>query len=548
MKRRWLLVIGIAIGSSLVIAPDSARAWDPSTTHTGMLEAGATRSAMHLRWMETSALGRGLFSDLRIDPDRLAADDRRVLSLVIHETHADIGARPLGGPGSCPSADAPPSTQLFCVDEDLWEQSAIGWLRLGMVAEVMPVARQVHHFLDREHPDALTWSDPELPAGTLRQRQAANGEPIAGILTGSNFAGRSDSAIAWLVDPNDPLAPPQTFAHLELASTATSRAERDHQLALGLIGVGALIHVVQDLGVPAHARGDATAFFSPLSPAYGDRGLPLQEFVRLEYGRRDLPGVAKGIPSAAPSGIPLTSTLLGHLLGDAAYEGLATQASQRYFSESSVPAPQFIESTLTAQEAATALLQPQSGEQPTIDAVEAEGAMLSPWPSDRGYLLSSTGRALAAFDLDLDGRVRLYLDEGVYREQATALVPEVVDVTRSLLDLLWPAWPDMFVSSNDAKLTIPETWTGGRLITFVETAKGERTARGEVAITPGELRIDLPEVEKGQHIVLVLLVTREPGPPIVLEHVLGVEAAMPVPPPLPIVPYPLDDRGDDRGR
>jgi hypothetical protein len=542
MNVRWLFVfaLGLPVALGLAIAPTPARAWDPSTTHSGMLEAGATRSALHLRWMDASALERGLFSDLRIDPDRLAPDDRRALTLAIHEAHADVGARPLGGPGSCPPADAPPSTQLFCVDEDLWEQSAIGWLRLGMIAEVTPVARQVHHFLDREHPEAPTWSDPQLSGATFRQRQArANGEPLAGVLTGSNFDGQSDSAVAWLADPNDPLAPAQTFAHLELASTASSRAERDHQLALALIGVGALIHVIQDLGVPAHARGDATAFFSPLSPALADRGLPLQEFVRMEYGRRDLPGVAKGIPTTPPTGIPLATTLLGHVLGEAGYEGLATLASRRYFSESSLPAPRYLEATMTAQEAATALL----GEQPTIDPVEAEGALLSPWPADRGYLLSSTGRALSAFDTDLDGRIRLYLDEAVYREQATALVPATVDVTRSLLDLLWPAWPDMTLSRTSAKLTIPASWTSGRLIAFVETKRGERTIHGEVAITPGSsMQIELPQVEDGQRIVLVLLASREPGPPIVLERLIGVEPAMPVPPPLPIKPYPLDDR------
>jgi hypothetical protein len=532
MKKRRVLSL---LAATLAIAPTHARAWDPSTTHPGMLEAGAVRSAMHLRWMEASGLERGLFSDLRIDPDRLTADERRVLALAIHQAHADVGARPLGGPGACPPADAPPSTQLFCVDEDLWEQSALNWMRLGMVAEVTPVARQTHHFLDREQPESPTWSDRELSATTLRQREArANGEPLAGTLTGSNFAGQSNSAIAWLSDATDPLAPPQTFAHLELASTLPTRAERDHQLALALIGVGALIHVVQDLGVPAHARGDATAFFSPLSPAPGDRGLPLQEFVRIEYGRRDLPGVAKGVPSTVPSGIPISTTLLGHVLGDAGYDGLATLASERYFSESTLPDPRFLELGMTAQEAAAALL----GEQPAIDPVEAEGAVLSPWPSDRGYLLSSTGRALSAFDTDLEGRIRPYLDEAVYREQATALVPATVDVTRSLLDLLWPAWPDMLVSSRDATLTIPEGWTGGKVIAFVETRRGERRAVSEVAITPGQdLVIAMPKVGIEEHVVFVLLATRDPAPPIVLERVVGLVAPVMIPP-APIVPMP----------
>src|SRR5690606_31959916 len=159
------------------------------------------------------------------------------------------------------------------------------------------------------------------------------------IATGTNFEGKAPTALAWLDDPDDPLAPLATWEHLARASTAASQAERDHELALALIGVGALLHVVQDLSVPAHARGDASAFFAPLSPIAGDRGLPFQEFVRVEYGRSDLPGLslARGTSNTPPEGVPLAQTLIGHLLGEHGYEGLATVANQRFFSESSVP-------------------------------------------------------------------------------------------------------------------------------------------------------------------------------------------------------------------
>jgi hypothetical protein len=516
LSRTWAAIM---LALTLAGSSSPARAWDPSTTHQALLEAGVTRSAMHLRWMDASGLERGLFTPLRLDPDRLTSEQLRLLQLAIKSAHADSGALPLGGPGACPSASAPPDTQLFCVQGDLWEHSALGWMRLGMLAEVTPSARHIHHFLDREQLDAGQWADRELPAVVLRTRQArSNGEPRAGIATGTNFDGKAPTALSWLEDPNDPLAPTATYDHLARASVATSKAERDHELALALIGLGALIHVTQDLSVPAHARGDASAFFAPLSPAAGDRGLPFQEFVRSEYARSDLPGLSRSIPQTPPEGVPLAETLLGHLLGEGAYEGIATLAGRRYFSESSVPAPAYLDATLSASEAATKLL----GDDHQLAAAEVEGAVLSPWPAQQGYLLSPTGRALAAFDTDLDGRIRPYLDETCYRDAAAVLLPEAARVTTSLLDLLWPAWPQTRRNGDVLTLTIPD-WASAQLTVLVEDDAGERRVIGSHALavaSDARVELALPELAEGERALLLLQAQRKQGPPIVLEQLL----------------------------
>ena len=511
-------LLGLALLGSLG-SPRPAAAWDPSTTHQALLEAAITRSAVHIRWMDASGLERGLFSPLRLDPDRLTPEQLRLLQLAMKSAHADSGALPLGGPGACPSASAPPETQLFCVDRDLWEHSALGWIRLGMLAEVTPSARQIHHFLDREQLDADVWVDRELPAVVLRSRQArSNGEPRAGIATGTNFEGKAPTALAWLDDASDPLAPLATWDHLARASTASSQAERDHELALALIGVGALLHVVQDLSVPAHARGDASAFFAPLSPTAGDRGLPFQEFVRVEYGRSELPGVARKISTTPPDGVPLARTLVGHLLGEDGYDGLATLANQRFFSESSVPAPKFLDDALSPSEAAAELL----GDGHGLAPAEVDGAVLSPWPAQRGYLLSPTGRALAAFDVDVEGRIRPYLDEACYREAAATLLPEAARVTASLLDLLWPAWPQTRREGEAIVLTIPE-WAAAELTVMIEDDAGERRVVGRHSLAvAGDTRVEtgVGALVEGERVVLLLEAKREQGPPIVLEQLL----------------------------
>lgn len=551
-RRRWPTLLGLGLALGLSLRPAPASAWDPSTTHQGLLELAVQQSAMHLRWMDASELERGVFSGLRVDPDALDHDQLRLLQKAMRWTHSDLGAHPLGGPGSCPPADAPPETQLFCVDRELWQQSALGWIRLGMIAEVSPPARHVHHFLDRDQPDAATWQDRELPAPVLRARQArTNGEPRAGVATRTNFAGAAPSAVAWLEDPDDLLAPTATYAHLRLATTAPSAAERDHHLALGLVGVGALLHVVQDLSVPAHARGDATAFFLPLSPAAGDRGLPLQEFVRVEFGRRSLPTARVSGPvadgrtieeaSGGPSGVPLSPTLLGHVLGDGQYDGLATLARSRFLSESSLPAPAYLDATLTARDAAATVL----GDDHGLEPAEVDGAVLSPWPAEAGYLLSPSGRALAAFDLDVEGRVRLYLDEVCYRDQAAILLPEATDVTRSLLDLLWPAWPTMVRVGDDITLALPDEWTQARLHVFVEDDRGDRRVVGAPQpIDAGSSgSVATRELAEGERVVLVLTAERGDGPPVSIEHNLAsAPTTAPEPPiePAPIEPQPTE--------
>jgi hypothetical protein len=365
------------------------------------------------------------------------------------------------------------------------------------------------------------------------------------VLTGTNFSGEASSAIAWLEDPDDLLAPAQTYRYLALASHAPTRAEREHNLALGLLGVGALLHVVQDLSVPAHARGDATAFFAPLSSAPGDRGLPLQEFVRVEYGRDTLPGVAE--PTAPPTGIPLSETLRGHVLGDGSGDGsagglaavgLAGLAGRHFFSESSVPAPKHLDATLSPSAAATALL----GADHQLDAAEIDGATLAPWPGERGYLLSSKGRPLFAFDVDHEGRVRPYIDETCYRDQATLLLPAAVDATRSILDLLWPAWPQMQRNGKTIRLTIP-AWASAELAVVIESDTGDRRQIATHTLEVGAdntVQMATRTLAAGERVVLILDATRVQGPPIVIEQLLPIGGTT-VPEPLPIIPVPMTD-------
>lgn len=532
--RRWLAALALLTGLSW---GRPAQAWDPSTTHAAMVRDAVLQSPLHVRWMEQSGLARGVFTPLALDPARLDPQERRVIEQARRYAHAGSGARPLGGPGACPGPSAPASTRALCVQGDLWEASALGWLQLGLVVELTPRRRLLHHFLDGDEPTALKWEDEDLPDFVLRARDDDAGGSFASRVNRTAFEGEAPSAVAWL-ESDDPWALPATREHLRKAATAESRVVRSHHLARALIGIGALLHVTQDLSVPAHARGDLTAFFAPLSPTPGDRGLPLMEFARLQYGRQTLPSPpltlrtrasaasppAQGDeaeveqPKTEPEG-PLAPTVLGHWLGAPGFEGLARRAGSRFLSESTMPPPRVIAPDASPEAAATAILGDGAGLLPE----EREGARLTPWPAAAGYLVSSTGRMLAAFDTDEQGRIRLYLDRRVYRSQSNQLIPVAVDVSASVLDLLFPAFPSVDVDreGRSLELALNEDLQDPTITIFLENTAGDRARVSSHRLRPGQPnRLDgvLPAEQDEQRVVLVLEGRSAAGTPWLSEY------------------------------
>lgn len=532
------------LAAALALVARPAAAWDARETHLGMLDRALLESALHVRWMAASELQRGIFTPLRVDPARLTAAERRTLAAALQRG----GLEALGGPGSCPGLGAPLETRRYCVDGDLWELPAVQWLQLGVLAELVPSARAVHHFVDREDPLRPEFRDPQAHPALVRLRQVRhNGAPAASLAARTGFSGQGPSVISWLGDGEDPLAPPRMWAHLELASTLPDPLARGHHLALALVSLGSLLHVAQDLAVPAHARGDVTGFFSPLSRTPGDRGLPFAELARLAFGRSALPGKRDAAAIAEARGVPLAPSLAEHLFGGApasaapgalvlppgtGYEGLAVFTARRFFSEATVPAPRHLDSEMTAEDAAAELLQ-GSG----LDASELQGARLSPWPAARGYLQSGAGRPLAAFDTDDDGRIRPYVDEAVYREQFAHLAPRAIDVTRSLLDWMWPAWPELTYdfAAGTLDFEVPAGLQGVVLV-LRQDPSGQRAIASKVTLRPGE-RNRVPglptRLADGERTVVVLRAQRPTGEPLLLEHVLGGESRT-----FPLVPAP----------
>lgn len=505
--------LGAAVLTASALVSRPAQAWDPSTTHAAMTREAVLRSQMHVRWMENSGLTRGIFTSVRLHPEDLDAATARALRVAMRRVHEASGGAPLGGPGACPGPSAPASTQARCVDGDVWEMTALGWLQLGVILETAPRNRLLHHFANGSDPAAPSWSDAELPASVLRNKARRAEGAFARAANRSAFAGGATSAVAWLSDRTDPWAPPAALAHLRASELAADGRERDRELALGLVGLGALLHVVQDQSVPAHARGDLTAFFAPLSPTPGDRGLPLQELVRVLYGRNSVPGAVELSPRDATARVqPLAPTLHQHLLGHGEYPGLTRFTQAHFWSESSLPEPVRVSTELDATQAAIVVV----GETPGLDAAELDGAVLSPWPAPSGYLRSSSGRGLAAFDTDDEGRIRLFLDRRVYRDQAAHLIPAGIEASASVLDLVFTSFPEHTVGFDTGVIDLDLSAGPYQpvLTVLTEDAAGVRTTVQRVTLRSGQRNhiVDAFEAPLAEDLRLILRIEGTSAP------------------------------------
>ncbi len=514
---RWchrLATAAVAASCGLVIAAP-ARAWDPARTHTGITERAVARGTVHARWMQGSGDRLGWFTPLRIAPSRLDPATRRALVVAMREAHADVGGVAAGGPGACPPQPAPSETLQRCVDGDAWETTALGWVRVGIALEAVPRARLLHHFADLDDPAAPRWHAHGRSRGTWRRIERQAGGTMAARVARSGFAGTGPSAIGWLADGEDPWAPAAMHRHLRAASLLAEPEARAQELALAMVALGATLHVIQDLTLPAHARGDLLGTRVPLSDERRDRGSPLAEYARLIFARAlPEPLVLASEPTAAPA-----ASLRALLLGDAAHDGVIEFTAGHFFSDGSLPKPVAIDPGLDAAAAATALL----GADAHLDDAEQDGAVLAPWPADSGYVRTKTGRALAAWRRLPDGTVQPYLDRRILREHALRLLPLAVDATAAALELWWPAWPDARWdrASNSYELDRLEGTRDGELTVVIEQADGRRTVARRIALPHPRNRVrgitpdTMPE---GAHVVLVLAATRDDGQRVLIEQ------------------------------
>ena len=524
-------MVRLAMAAALPWHSSTAHAWDPSTTHMTITTRAALESGVHQRWMSISKGRLGWFTALRIDPSLLSDDERRAMEVAARATPASSGSRPRGGPGACPGAKAPPETRMHCVEGDLWEATALGWLQFGVVAEVVPRERLTHHFADRDDGTAGTWRDERMPRALVRGRMARrNGSPRAGTVTRTAFSGTSKSAFAWVSGGKDWLSPSALVRHLERAAISETQAVRDHHFALALICAGALLHVAQDLTTPAHARSDLAAFFAPLSPARGDRGLPLQEFARVHFGRAFKSPANNLLALRQPQALGATEgtlapTLLTHFEGHGDWPGVSQFTARRFLSEATVPPPRTVQPQETDdRDAQAAALAKDALRDTGLTTHEVDGATLRPWPATSGYLLSRGGRPLAAFNHE-NGKLSFHLDEVVYRDQILQLLPLATRVSRSILETVWLVPPQVqyVVRPSVLEVNLSDQRQPLEILLLSESEDGRRKPLARSTLSVGIHRVNVPPSKDP---VVAVLVGGLRGP---LPHEIRLTEGVPAP-------------------
>jgi hypothetical protein len=269
---------------ALVVATQSAGAWEAQTTHAGLAEQAALASRLHHR-LTTLGFNGGLFEELTVPPADAHAliEDLHLLS----PTH-----------GSVPDARG--------------RQTALAWLAAGAALADVPAAHGANHFYD-----PLTKRGWERPS-----------RGIAGALEGITLPERGVPAPDWVIDKQNPFNLAGFLDQYAKAVTASTPGERSRAMAGALIAAGAMLHVLGDLGAPSRVRSDYAAHLEALGGGADDVGSRMERIAALAYGRLGVP-----LP-----GRTITRAHLRDYFTSPDGGGLADVIARSYFSPNTLPA------------------------------------------------------------------------------------------------------------------------------------------------------------------------------------------------------------------
>ena len=279
------LIPALLVAAAMILVPSLARGWGNDQTHQGLLEIAIVRSGSDLDQLVNAhyALEKGLWDDVYLRPAIVSEVDESKIPGVWKQYYGEVEkefetGRFQGNLGLC-SMDAPLKNTL--PDSPLVWSMPWNLLLTGAWVEDNPNPRAGNHFHDPEvvHPGAITergldnrgrgriiwqrllvgseWVNSRISlclGGTLSDYRYRTGFQLTGASTTDwAFDGRLGATAPNLFD----LADAERF--LYRAVVGQTEEERTHAMALHFLALGHVVHLLEDMGVPAHTRNDFAA-------------------------------------------------------------------------------------------------------------------------------------------------------------------------------------------------------------------------------------------------------------------------------------------------
>jgi hypothetical protein len=412
-------------GLALAVAAPRARAWE-SSTHAGLTEAAATGSHLHARLVELG-FSQGLFEPLTIPP----ADAAALIAAIKRYPPTD---------GFTPDARG--------------RQFALGWLVAGSVIADDPFAAD--HFYDPT--TGSGWTPPSRGAWSRLSEAALD------VMGRTPLPGPGVPAPDWIVDKRNPLGLAGFLDQYAKAVRGATPGERSRAMAGALVAAGAILHVLEDMGSPAHVRGDARAFLDPVGPGRDDLGSRFERIAALAFGRLGVPAPARVVTRATLRGFFTAGAAGTRARG--AEPGLADEIASRWFSEHTLPAATRIGTG--GRTVSPRLARPRPRPPARLNLMAAS--------QDQGTTLSDAdGVCLARYRVS-HGVLSFWLDDDCMLDEAQTILPEVSSYAAGALDFLFRGELTVKATPGRVDVAAKGALGAGKLEVLAEDERGVRTS------------------------------------------------------------------------
>jgi hypothetical protein len=353
--------------------------------------------------------------------------------------------------------------------------SALAWIVAGTVIAKTPADRGRNFFYDPTNGAGLTGTGSGV-AFTHGVRQLMDGGTFRAVATGTDFNLTGMPATAWLVSPENDVGVQVFHRELERSVAAADPGARGSALARALLALGGTLAILQDAGEPAHVRNDFVGAF--LEHGVGrespfDRASAYERFVADRYGR-------EGVPAAAAA---VSRPTLSAFLTASDGQGLADRTQRRFFSAGTLPEDAIVDKETSAADVMRDARGSLAYGLPRLPRLE-----LATFGKKR-YGLAG-GRRLVAYER-VAGRVRFFLDDGVYADTARAVLPEIGAYGAGLCDHLFRAELEIEAGADGVSVEVRDARGGaeGQVQVYVEDARGQRAAFGTATLAAGATRV-----------------------------------------------------------